>query len=309
MVQLSKALFFIVLGLSFAGGLAFGVWRFGSNEKSAETPIAEKLHRHDELQSLLEQASKDLANASESEKLAKVEKLLGEIFKLFLVDVSLRLQQVQQNSAEVTPQTAPTPTHSDQNNSPKMAATSSARPAPSTSAATKDASAAPAWPVLDIRIVEAANQQALKQALDALAAENVLPRLDASKPVNEEASRLLFGEHQGRIVFGDAGRPPWGLRLRVEESPKSTPEKLVYKYEIRLTKGKGSVSRSTGEGDLRSFTLGSGENAPYFIDLKEEMLMLYPSPKYEAPGFVGLFYEAQGRSQLVPVGRIQLTRQ
>lgn len=290
------ALFFVAVA-AFALG-------WGLGHRTAEIPPAAEIPaespREEEAQRLLNEAAKDLnATVDSAERQRKADELLEKIFKLFLIEVTLRLREPK---APPAPSTTPSPP-------PRVVAeprplpTTSPSPAPALEKSGREKARRRAR--IEIRVIDANNPSALKRALTELAGQDFNSGYGASKELTAEQERAMIGVWEGRIEHDD-GKPSWSLRIEVSPSPRSTPEKALYKSEIVIRKGGNSVSRTSGEGSLKNFSANTDGSNALYIECGGDVLELYFSRSFD--GMVGLYYEAQARAKFTPTGRVRLER-
>lgn len=289
----SPLLAFLLIAVFGAG------WWFG--HRSVETPppaVPAESPREEETERLLRDAAQDInAAADPGERARKVDELLEKIFKLFLIEVSLRL-------ADSKPPVAPTAP-------PPPAAEPSPPPAPPAPA---DPPARPPRELseteqqrrrarVEARVVNADNPRTLRNALTELAGQDMQKSYGASKDFTPEQEKNMIGVWEGRIEQID-GSAPWSLRIEIKPIAASGG-KEAYQSDVLVTKSGRSVSHSSGRGSLKGFS-SSPDGSAIYIEAGGDVMELYFSKTFD--GLVGLFYKAESRAQFKPTGRIRLER-
>lgn len=281
--------------------IAFGIGRWLPRKDAPPvSPVAEPSEREAETRALLQEAAEELKVASnDDERRQKTEILLEKIFKLFLIDVSLRL-----SSAAACPAAEPLP------------CTPAAPPAAAkTATAELGTIAAPEQKKnpkteaekrrrFEVRIIDAATPNAMKKALGKLSELDFDTGFKASTDLNAQQIQSLAGVYEGQAEFPDKGA--WSARFELSVTGTSANGQSLYHSSMKLTRN-GKISESSGDGDsLRGYSIGQGENAPLYIEVGQTTLVLYWSQAFD--GFSGVVYEEAGQHTKKPTGRIHLER-
>lgn len=299
----------VLIGSLLIATVGFTVGRWSAPESqsaSAPEPLEElPSPRENETAALLEAGAKDIASTADAvERQRKSEELLEKLVKLFMIDVSLRLQKNEPTDSPQTVAAHSVPTPPPQPQAP--AANASPQGTSPPSSANQPAADAARRAAILLRVIEAESPIQLRQAMNDLAQMNPMPTYENARTVTESDLEVLMGRHEGQIeLFQD--RTSWRLTLEISRSTRWTATNPSYRLIVRIRKGPNSTSASTGDGPITQFRMNPGDSPPaYFVDFNENALQLYP--KSSNDGFVGLYLESKNRSPLTPVGRITLNR-
>lgn len=280
----------VLVGLAFAAGWWMG--HVSTPPPPLRSPVVES-PRETETKALLNQALVGLTEAkTEEERSQRSDELLEKIFKLFLIEVGLRLQKPAPEAAASN--VAPPPPVAE----PRVDTPPAAKPAKTEDDPRRKRR-------VEIQVVNAPSDGSLERALKQLAKEDFESGFKSARSLNSTESAALLGTWEGRAEFDDR-RHPWTVRLKITPSAKSTADHPQFKYEVRMVKARGSISNKSGDGDLQGFSRGAGDLAPIFIEAGGDVLQLYASTQFD--GLVGLVFEEQGRLNLKPTGRLRLER-
>lgn len=274
-------------------------WWFG--HRAIETPapvVPAESPREEETERLLRDAAHDINAADPAERARKVDELLEKIFKLFLIEVSLRLADSKPVAAPPAP---PSPTVAPP---PPAAPPAPAEPPVPPPRELSETEQQRRRARIEARVVNADNPRTLRNALTELAGQDVQKSYGASKDFTPEQEKNMIGLWEGRIEQID-GSAPWVLRIQIKPIAAASGGKDAYQSEVLITKNGRSISHTSGRGSLKGFS-ASPDGSAIYIDAGGDVIELYFSKTFD--GMVGLFYRSESRAQFKPTGRIRLER-
>ncbi|MES2856745.1 MAG: hypothetical protein V4692_12815, partial [Bdellovibrionota bacterium] len=251
----------------FVGLLCFALGWVLSREIHPAAPLIPSpaaIERDQKTEDLLRASAKDIELAQTSEqRQKKIEELLEKVFKLFMIELSLRVK----NGEPVPPTLA--------ENAPAIA---SPTPAPVfTESPAKQTQfmkiGEDKIKTLEVTVIEGDLSKALA-SLRELGKGDFNDGFKNAKDLSQEQAESLIGEWSGRVRMFEETVEPWRVRITVDHSAKSTSEKPLYKYRITVNKNPKArdVSTTSGEGNLKHFSKADGETTPMFLEAVEDRL-------------------------------------
>jgi hypothetical protein len=293
---MSRLSLFAIVILTFGIGWYAGQKSVPTPEPTAPPPIDTK---GIEAQRLLEDGAKEIAAISdENLRRQKAEELLEKMLKLFMIDLSLRLQRTEAELAAKPAEPPPAPTHPPARPEKEFPNSGQAPTTAPTKGLTPEQRRR-----FEMTVVNSDNPSDINRALRELAKLPFDDIFKGSKDPTPQQTESLFGTFSGQVIFYD-GRPPWRLRIQLSPEPGSTLEYPSYVSVIHVTNAAGKNSQSRGRGSLKGFSVGSQDPLMFFVESGDDVFQLYKSKS--SAGFVGLLFEAEGKRNMKASARVTL---
>ena len=305
----ASILLIVILILGGGGGYYLGLNRAGlslSDSGGAEDFKVKYENLQEKLQNFSDHDLADyLRLKDQQQNYQKADELLGKMMQLLLIDIVVKLsksdldkisQMAKSQGADVVRGQDGIPDGADEKLRKKSAGGS-------------DVGGVPDWKQIEHQISDVKSNYDIERLQKSMAVDNLFPILKSKLSLDDRAASLLEGTFVGKIVLDDTSKKPLEVRLKLEGSQESDPDKKKYEIEVldynKMSKeGKPSRSSSAGNG-VWKFSLVSGSYQGFIIEISQDYYAhVYYVPQLDQ--LIGNYYKKIELDRYEKVGSMDL---